>query len=81
MAPYLASAPAPAVPRLAQQAKHSPRLAARHPMRVELTGTGLVRARARANPASSHEHNQVGPVETTAEAVAMRRVYAFTLIK
>ena len=44
-------------------------------MRPELTGTGLVRARVRANAASSHKHNQVGPVETTAEAVAMRRVY------
>jgi hypothetical protein len=54
-------------------------------MRSELTGTDLdrarARARARANAASSHEHNQVGPVETIAEAVAMRRLYAFTLIK
>jgi len=50
-------------------------------MRPELTGTDLVRSQVRANAASSHEHNQVGPVETTAEAVAIRRVYAFTLIK
>jgi hypothetical protein len=50
-------------------------------MRPELTGTGLVLARMRANPASSHEHNQAGPVETTAEAIAMRPVYAFTLIR
>ena len=50
-------------------------------MRPELTGTGLARAEVRANAASCHEHNQAGPAQTTAEAVAMQRVYALTLIK
>ena len=51
------------------------------PDAARTTGTGLVRARMRANPGCSHGYNQVGPVETTAKTVAMRRVYAFMLIK
>jgi hypothetical protein len=59
MAPYLPSAPAPAVPRLAQQTKHSPRVAARTPRcgQNSLAPTSSGRE-VRANAASSHEHNR-----------------------
>jgi hypothetical protein len=50
-------------------------------MRPELTGTDLVRAEVRADAASCHEHNQAGTAQTTAEAVAVQSLCAFTLIK
>jgi hypothetical protein len=37
--------------------------------------------RSASNAASSHEHNQAGPAQTTAEAAAVQRLCVFTLIK
>ena len=80
-APYLPGAPGacPAEASAANQAQPPPRR--KTPDAARLTGTGLVRAEARANAASSHEHNQAGTAHTTTEAVAIQRLCAFTLIK
>jgi hypothetical protein len=80
-APYLPGAPGACRAEASAANQAQPLVSSQDTDAARLTGTGLVRAEARANAASSHEHNQAGTAHTTAEAVAIQRLCAFTLIK